>query len=207
MTHRTLLARFRSSTEHTPTRRLHHALAVGITCLLGMATSPTGWTATRPDPALIQPSSQSLSGQTLSSQTLFNRLSAEPLRYAGLSSTQNRRILVGLHPTGPGTVSGEMMQMDSAMRPLAGGMITGTLTPPTSTRLGSCHLKVTLSDRDLLLDGPCSETLLSGALTTHPRPRQLWSQVTNFISPDTSISQYWLSRKAWQAAITPTPAP
>ncbi|KXV64685.1 hypothetical protein AD949_05720 [Acetobacter orleanensis] len=173
---------------------MRRALAVGIACLMGLVGSQNSWAASKPAPVPDQ----------TAYQTLFNQLSAEPLRYGGLVSARNNRILVGLHPTGPGTVAGEMMRLDSAMRPLDAGPITGTLTPPTSTQLSHCHLKVTLSDRDILLDGPCSGNLLSGVLTSHPKPSQLWSQVTNFISPDTSVSQYWLSRDTWQAAITPS---
>lgn len=186
MIHRTLFSRLRG------------LVPAGAACLLSVAASQTGHAAgTKTNPAISQ----------AGYQAIFNQLSAEPLRYGGLSSAHTRRILVGLHQTGPGTVAGEMMRLDSAMRPVDAGPVSGTLTPTTSAQLSHCHLKVTLSDRDILLDGPCSATLLSGALTSRPKPSQLWSQVTNFISPDTSVSQYWLSRDTWQAAITPAPAP
>lgn len=183
-------------THHSLFSRMRPALAAGAACLLGLASTPSVWAAIRPDPARGQ----------VDSQAFFNQMSTEPLRYGGLASVQNHRILVGLHPTGPGRVAGEMMRLDATLRPLDAGPVTGTLTPASSTQLARCHLKITLPDRDLLLDGPCSGSLLSGALTTRPKPGQLWSQVSNFISPDTSVSQYWLSRDAWQAAITPAPA-
>lgn len=197
MTQRTLFSRTHCATQRQAARTLRHALAAAGICLLSVATSATGLAAARTNPATSQ----------ATYQALFNQLSAEPLRYGGLASAHNRRILIGLHQTGAGTVAGEMMRLDSAMRPLDAGPVTGTLTAPGSAQLSHCHLKVTLSDRDITLDGPCSATLLSGALTTRPRPSQLWSQVTNFISPDTSVAQYWLSRDTWQAAVTPAAAP
>nr|WP_298798210.1 hypothetical protein [uncultured Acetobacter sp.] len=196
MTHRTLFSCMSFSAGTHPAAGLRGMLVMGAACLLSIAASQSSRAATQARSAL----------SPTAYQATFNRLSTEPLRYGGLSSVHGRRILVGLHQTGPDTVAGEMMRLDSAMRPVDAGPVTGTLTPPTSNRLSACHLKVTLSDRDIILDGPCSATLLSGSMTSHPRPSQLWSQVTNFISPDTSVSQYWLSRDTWQAAITPAPA-
>ncbi|MCP1221741.1 hypothetical protein NKW45_07760 [Acetobacter orientalis] len=137
-------------------------------------------------------------------QSIFNRLAAEPLRYAGLSSHKGARILVGLHPTANGALEGEMMRLDSAMRPLAAGPLHGTFSGGTTmSQTAHCTLTITLPGRDIGLNGPCSEQQMSGAMTVRLRPTQLWSQVSHFISPDTSVSQYWLSRAAWQQAITP----
>ena len=148
-------------------------------------------------------------------QAVFNRLAAEPLRYAGLSSHKGARILIGLHPLANGQLEGERMRLDSAMRPLAAGPLHGTFSGTTLSQTAHCTLTITLPGRDIGLNGPCSEQQMSGAMTVRLRPTQLWSQVSHFISPDTSVSQYWLSRAAWQQATTPgnlptlatTPAP
>lgn len=140
-------------------------------------------------------------------QAVYNRMAAEPLRYAGLSSHQNNRILLGLHQTANGGLEGEMMRLDSAMHPIVTGHVTGHISTPDMTQTSRCTLSVALPHRTLTLDGPCSATQMSGALTNRPHPTQLWSQVSRFISPDTSISQYWLTNAAWQAATTPTSTP
>lgn len=135
-------------------------------------------------------------------QAFFNQMAAEPLRYGGLSSHGDTRILLGMHQTPDGKLEGEMMRLDSAMRPLVAGHLTGHISAAALSQTSRCTLSIALPHRTLTLDGPCSESQMSGALTNHPYPTQLWSQVTQFISPDTSISEYWLTRSAWQAATT-----
>lgn len=139
-------------------------------------------------------------------QATFDRLAAEPLRYAGLSSPGNARILLGLHPTAQGGLEGEMMQLDATMRPQFAGPAKGHFTGTALHQTARCTVSITLPERDLLLDGPCSDSQMSGALSVHQRPSQLWSQVSQFISPDPSLSQYWLTRQAWQQATTPSAA-
>lgn len=140
-------------------------------------------------------------------QAIFNRLAAEPLRYAGLSSHKGARILVGLHPKANGQLEGEMMRLDSTMHPLAAGPLHGTFSGTAMSQTAHCTMTITLPGRDIGLNGPCSEQQMSGAMTVRLRPTQLWSQVSHFISPDTSVSQYWLSRAAWQQATTPEATP
>ncbi|WP_061488454.1 hypothetical protein [Acetobacter tropicalis] len=135
-------------------------------------------------------------------QAFFNQMAAEPLRYGGLSSHGDTRILLGMHQTQGGGLEGEMMRLDSSMRPLVAGRLKGHISATALSQTSRCTFSIALPHRTLTLDGPCSEAQMSGALTNHPRPTQLWSQVTQFISPDTSISEYWLTRSAWQAATT-----
>lgn len=136
-------------------------------------------------------------------QALYNTLAAEPFHYAGLSSHKGARILVGMHPTANGRLEGEMMRLDSAMRPLAAGPLHGTFSGTDMQQTAQCSITINLPERDIGLNGPCSAQQMSGALTVRLRPTQLWAQVTHFISPDTSVSQYWLSRAAWPLAVSP----
>ncbi|PHY95484.1 hypothetical protein CSR02_00600 [Acetobacter pomorum] len=140
-------------------------------------------------------------------QTFFDHLSAEPLRYAAISSLNGKRLLVGLHSTTEGHVAGELMLLDGTMRPQLSADVEGTAPNLQDKQSGTCQLTVTLEEDTLHLNGPCSYEQLSGGLTRTLHPSQLWSQVNSFISPDMSVSAVWLSRNGWNAAITPAPTP
>lgn len=140
-------------------------------------------------------------------QAFFDHLSTEPLRYAAISSHSGKRLLVGLHPSTEGHVTGELMLLDGTMHPLLTADVEGTAPDLQNGQTGACQLTATLKEDSLHLNGPCSRDQISGGLTRTMHPSQLWSQVNSFISPDMSISAVWLTRAGWNAAITPAPTP
>lgn len=116
-----------------------------------------------------------------SPQDLVNRFAAEPWRFSGNSASlaslgqsvswqgqKPARLLIGLNPNGgaPGasqSISGEIIALDAASRPLAAAPLHGHFTaPPGGDSAIPCVLKAE-TPHPITLTGYCGSRQLSGA--------------------------------------------
>ncbi|GBR05159.1 hypothetical protein AA21952_1642 [Acetobacter oeni LMG 21952] len=61
-------------------------------------------------------------------------------------------------------------------------------------------MTVPLSDRILPLEGICSPGTPGGSVATRQTPVLLSAQLNNFLSPDTSTAEYWLTARGFPEA-------
>ncbi|WP_146882341.1 hypothetical protein [Acetobacter nitrogenifigens] len=136
-------------------------------------------------------------------QRVVDRMGAEPWRYGGASPDGRARVVVGLRRDGEDGVVGEYAVLDRRLRPLAYGSVTGSFEMPSAAGLSvSCRMVVTLPDRVLTLSGTCAPRSLSGSIEVRRTPKLLTQQVQNFVSPDMSVAQYWLTARGFQEAFS-----
>lgn len=136
-----------------------------------------------------------------SAQILINHMGAEPWRYGGASPDGKNSVVVGLRRNGEHGIMGEYALLDHDLRPLAFGSLNGTFDMPTAAGTSvHCQMTVPLTDRTLTLEGTCSSVTLGGTITTRRTPIQLTAQLNNFLSPDMSTSQYWLTAAGFSEA-------
>ncbi|WP_048849196.1 hypothetical protein [Tanticharoenia sakaeratensis] len=152
-----------------------------------------------------------------SPQAVVDQLVQEPWRYDGtatgvaaLESTtwrngrQPTRILIGLHPVAPASVSdvpgparqqlaGEIVALDSDSRPVAAAPIGGTIDRGAGPRANTaaCELKTHLA-ADLVLHGVCGPQLLSGSMSVEePTLARVLIDI-GAASPPMTAGEYWL---------------
>lgn len=160
-----------------------------------MADASTGTTI--PSPATLSPS-----------QALINQMATEPWRYGAFSSDGQRRVVMGLRRDGENGIAGEYALLDGSLRPQAFGTLHGTFDRPTASGMSvHCRMTVPLPDRVLTLDGTCGPDTLTGSVATRLTPTQLASQMINFLGPDASVTQYWLTAHGFDAAFRAAPTP
>lgn len=113
-----------------------------------------------------------------SPQDYVNRFASEPWRFSGesqalatLGQTMTwkgetpARLLIGLNPQGQnGAISGELIALDAASRPLAAAPISGRFTTPPErgTAATPCVLSAA-TPRPITLTGLCAPAQLTGA--------------------------------------------
>lgn len=134
-------------------------------------------------------------------QVLINRMGTEPWRYGGLSPSGKNRVVVGLRRDGDHGIAGEYALLDHELRALTFGPITGTFDMPTAAGASvHCRMTVPLRDRVLTLEGTCSPGTLGGSIATRRKPVLLNAQFDNFLAPDMSTAQYWLTTRGFSEA-------
>lgn len=137
-------------------------------------------------------------------QALINQMGQDPWRYGGAAPNGQNHLVIGLRRNGEHGIAGEYALLDQQTRALRYGTISGTFDMPSATG-GSvrCLMTVRLPDRILSLSGTCSPNTVSGSISTRRTPSELSAQVNNFLSPDTSTGEYWLTASGFSEAFQP----